>query len=78
MELSIGLEYKNDEEVESLTEYLKQLADMALSRYAGNTEIVGWVEGELRRGYPDRAFFIETERENRGVQVFQPYGVPRG
>jgi hypothetical protein len=37
------------------------------------------VERALKRVWPDRAYFVEVGNDAEGwIQVFQPYGVPRG
>lgn len=79
LELSIGLEYveNNNEHVDGLTVWLSDLADRGLRLHRDSVALVGFVERVLREAHPDRAYFIETEREGRGVQVFQPFGIPQ-
>lgn len=75
-EVSIGVEYRDDGEVDSLTTTLREWADKAL-QLGEHTVAVSYIETKCRAHWPDRAFFIETEREGRGVQVFQPFGIPK-
>lgn len=36
------------------------------------------IEERLTARWPDRAYFIEVGKEDEWIQLFQPYGVPRG
>lgn len=42
-------------------------------------ELAGRLEAAIKAKWPDRAYFIEVGNDDEGwVQLFQPYGVPRG
>jgi len=78
-EITIGIEFREDEDDAHNMPYLARTwANEALS-YCGFSflEAVKFLEKKVQQVYPDRAYFIETERDGEGVQVFQPYGLPR-
>ena len=78
MECHPGIEIREGDDVEELTHWLQATASRALQRWGGNhLETVRQVEEAVLETYPGRAYFIETEEEGRGVQVYQPYGMPR-
>jgi hypothetical protein len=81
-EISIGLEWRDDDELAFFTIVLKALAQRVLNAYSladGDFHelAVDHIERWMDEHYPDRAFFVETERQGMGVQVFQPWGLPR-
>ncbi len=76
LEFSLGLEYDDEEEAEELSAWLKNLGENALE-HETRVSVVSYAEQIIRTSRPGRAYFIETERENKGVQIYQPYGLPR-
>lgn len=74
-----GLEIREGDDVDEMTHDLQRIAAEALRRWYGNhIEVVRQVEEAILECWPGRAYFIETEEDGRGVQVYQPYGMPRG
>lgn len=79
-EMTVGIELRNED-----TTGLMCLNILAKSRaydaLIGNQGLplaaVAHVESWIKERWPDRAYFIEIERDDMGVQVFQPYGLPR-
>lgn len=81
-EVTIGLSYELGDDVLWLMHQLDLLV-MATLSYAGgfpdmHERAVSYAEEVLDREYPGRPFFIETEHEGGGLQVYQPWGMPRG
>lgn len=73
-----GLEIMEGEDVDQLTHEIQAIARQAVVRWGCNhLEVVRQVEEAFKERYPGRAYFIETEEDGRGVQVYQPYGMPR-
>jgi hypothetical protein len=73
-----GLEIREGDDVDLLTHWLQAHANRAVDRWGGNhLEVVRQVEEAILEAYPGRAYFIETEEDGRGVQVYQPFGMPR-
>jgi len=75
-EVSVGLEWRAGDDIVALSEIVKMVAedaaehdDHALALEAAEIRILTYWNG--------RAYFIETEHAGHGVQVFQPYGLPR-
>jgi hypothetical protein len=78
MEVHPGLELREGDDVDHLTNWLQRQAAFAAARWEDNhLEICRQVEERILEVYPGRAYFIETEKEGRGVQVYQPFGMPR-
>jgi len=78
VECHLGLELQNGDDVSELTGRLQDLAESALRWADGQHQgTCRAIEIAVEVGWPGRAFFVETETEGRGVQVFQPYGLPR-
>lgn len=77
-EMTIGLELRDGDELAPLTIRMRDRAFNALvNNQADPLVAVYHVESWIRLLWPDRAYFIEIERDDMGVQVFQPYGLPR-
>ncbi len=78
MELSPGVEIRDGDNVAQMTRDLQAIATTAL-RCCGKSHdlLVSYVENRVRANWPGRAYFIETEEDGKGVQIFQPYGLPR-
>lgn len=77
MDCHIGLEWRAGDDYYEIADRLKQLAFLALNDYFSHRQIVAWVEENIIDWWPDRAYFIETDEDGKGVQVYQPFGMPR-
>lgn len=78
MECHPGVEIRDGDDLNRLTHFIQGAARTALFVCPENHEEVSrFVEDYIRTAYPGRAYFIETEKEGRGVQIYQPYGMPR-
>ena len=72
VEVTLGIEIREDD-VEALTIEARSFARRGLNWGGGNhIEVVREIERHLAEFYPDRAYFIETEEDGKGVQVFDP------
>lgn len=82
-ELSIGLEQQSGDDAGWIQRWLESVGRTALDRWYydhprdGERRAVEYVETQIQGRYPDRAYFIETEEDGKGVQVYQPWGMPR-
>lgn len=74
-EVTVGVEWRT-EPIASFARWVEMVAReaAALADHATSTR---HVENIVTSTYPDRAYFVETERAGAGVQVFQPFGMPR-
>lgn len=73
MECNVGLEYKTGEDLKLLADEVGEVARESLVYGGDNHHLVsGFVIGWILSNYPDRAYFVETEKEGRGVQVYDP------
>lgn len=78
VECTPGLELREGDDAEELCQEVQRVAKTALEMWGGHhINVCSFVERYFTAYYPDRAYFVETEEEGRGVQVFQPYGLPR-
>lgn len=71
-EVTAGLELRDDDP-EGLSWYVRCLCELA-TRKGDHRGAAEYLEGVFFLDYPDRAFFIETERDGFGVQVYDPRG----
>ena len=73
MECTPGLEYRDEDDIELLT---SEIGDAALEALCDgqpdHKHVSGFVVGWILSNYPDRAYFVETEINGRGVQVYDP------
>lgn len=78
VECSVGVEIREGDDVDDMTRWVKRFAWTALALHGGNhSALVKAVEWRVKYRYPGRAYFVETEEDGKGVQVFQPFGLPR-
>lgn len=78
VECTVGIEIADGDDVEMMTIDAKVLGEFALLNFGGNhMRVTDYVEHGIRANYPGRAYFIETEEDGKGVQVYQPMGMPR-
>ncbi len=76
-ECHIGVEMRKGDCVDTMSYMLKSFAWDALDSEHEHESIVAHVEERVLQTWPDRAYFIETEKNGCGVQVYQPFGMPR-
>lgn len=77
-EVHPGLELRPGDDVDQMARELQRVGRRALQLWGdSHLEVVRQVEEFILENYPDRAYFIETEVAGRGVQVYQPFGMPR-
>lgn len=74
-EVTVGVEWRR-EPIADLASWAEALA-RAAAEFGDHATSVRHVENVIEAVYPDRAYFAETERAGAGVQVFQPFGLPR-
>lgn len=78
VECSPGVEIRPGDDVDEMTHDIQFIATEALREFGGNhMELEACVEACITDLWPGRAYFVETEEEGRGVQVFSPYELPR-
>ncbi len=80
IEVTVGIELRETDEnhVDGLTTFALNIAAQAvISRGLNHMSVCRCIEREITANCPGRAYFIETERVGKGVQVFQPFGLPR-
>jgi hypothetical protein len=66
------------EDVEELTHTAQTFAQVGLNLHGGNhMGVVNYVQRRMDDGFTGRPFYVETREEGRGVQVYQPYGMPQ-
>lgn len=75
---TVGIEIRPGDDVEVWTEAARSLA-LHGAKIASHRDTPRSIESIIRMIYggDTRAYFIETEHNGGGVQVFQPFGVPR-
>ena len=82
-EVSIGVEaLEQGYAMEAIQDQLEVMAMEAMVNHALDSAVEAMIEGRIRQRWPGRAFFIEIddgpEESRRGVQIFQPWGLPKG
>ncbi len=78
MECTPGLELRKGDDATEVMGFVHATAFVALAEgYPFHTQVCDSVERLFTEHYPGRAFFIETEEDGKGVQVYQPFGMPR-
>ena len=79
VEMSVGVAIRNESgpEIREMTMRLYELAFDALFRGMDvYTDAPAYVEQKIHEYWVGRPYFIESEEDGRGVQVFQPWGIP--
>lgn len=75
-----GLEWREGDDFDELTDALRTLADMVaicVERTDDPFEPCRTLENTFAHDWPGRAFFIEVhDTDGRWTQTYQPYGVP--
>lgn len=80
LELHVAVEIRGGEDGNAISELLRGWAEEALAVDSGDhaaavDRLERWIAGQWLG--EDRAYFIETDQHNRGLQIYQPYGRPR-
>lgn len=78
--VTVGISYEDAtaSDVAALADTAQRFGRVALASWGSqHTEIVATVQALVDRYYPNRPFYVETDEDGRGVQVFQPYGMPQ-
>lgn len=76
--VTVGIAYEDGDDVDALSHYAQNAARFALAAEGGNHPgIVHIVELHMDVEHPQRPFYVETDEAGRGVQVYQPYGMPQ-
>lgn len=73
--LLVGVEVRQEDDVDEMMNSTRRLTQTLLAKHGGNhvllvLEAQGWVDEH----YPGRSFFIETDEDGKGTQVFDPRG----
>lgn len=80
LDITVGIFYEpaDGEDIDALARYAQMIGQLALAGCGGNHMCsTGLVEETLETKYPGRPFYVETREKGRGVQVYQPYGMPQ-
>jgi hypothetical protein len=73
MGATAGIEVREGDDVEELGFNIRVTCGHALFRWGGNhIEVARHIEEWIKSTHPGRAFFVETDEEGLGVQVFDP------
>jgi hypothetical protein len=78
--VTVGIYYEvpETEDIEELTYTAQRFGQHALDVYGGNhVDVVEEVSSLVEAEYSGRPFYVETDEKGRGVQVYQPYGMPQ-
>jgi hypothetical protein len=79
VECHAGVELRDNDDVNELTHNIRAACRASLYICGGNyTEIEKFFEDYVTSRFrgESRAFFVECESDDRGVQVYQPYEMP--
>lgn len=70
---SPGIEVREGDDIADITRRLKLTTGIVLWGHApDHAAVVKTLEKWFRRAFPGRAYFIETEQDGCGVQVYDP------
>ncbi len=73
MEATVGLEMREGDDADETTAVLKMVCGAALTFFRKDHVLVAAdIEQWVLHNYPGRAYFIETEDDGKGVQVYDP------
>lgn len=75
-ECTVGIEIRPEDITPEIFMFARRLARLGLNE-AMHSMSVAVIEREITSTHPTRAYFIETEQDGVGIQVYQPYGMPR-
>lgn len=77
--VTVGLSYNPAmvDDIEELSYTAQRFAREALAQHGGNHALLELaVEEMVDKALHGRPFYVETREGGRGVQVYQPYGMP--
>lgn len=86
VEVIAGLEMKDAEKYSPLAKQLEDALETQVKWYRRDERplvpddydnLAEAVGKQIKHWWPDRAYFIEVGEEDKWVQLFQPYGVPK-
>lgn len=80
LSVTVGIFYDTPvtEDIEELTYTAQGFARTALDVWGDNhVGVSESVQDVMDREYPGRPFYVETRESGRGVQVYQPHGMPQ-
>jgi hypothetical protein len=75
-ECTVGIEKRAGDNPDEWTNRVKRMA-IAGAIQSDHHNAERTVEDTIVAVFPDRAYFVETERDGAGIQVYQPLGMPR-
>ena len=75
-ECSVGIEWRDGDDIDGLSRIAHEIADYS-AEWGRHDLATTSAEDKITAHWPGRAYFIETERDGQGVQVYQPFGMPR-
>jgi hypothetical protein len=74
-EVTLGIETRGGDDVSDIVCIARGMCREALEVFKGShAHLVHDIERQLHYYYPDRAYFIETEEDCKGIQVYDPKG----
>jgi hypothetical protein len=75
-EVSVGVEWRADDDIAALSQLVRMVAEDA-AEYDDHALALEAAEARILTYWNGRAYFVETEHRGLGVQVYQPFGLPR-
>lgn len=80
-EATVGIEQRVGDDLYELANLVKCDVRLILRRLQSTTDWISLAQDEMERmileWFPDRAFFFEFEEDGIGVQVYNPFQLPR-
>lgn len=80
-EATVGIEQRAGDDLHELANLIKCDVALVLRRFQLDTRWISSAQDEMERliveWFPDRAFFFEFEEDGIGVQVYNPFQLPR-
>lgn len=77
IECHVGVEFLGEDTFAEMASDLEADIETALRESVSHTDLVLRMEELILRRWPDRAYFVETDQWGKGLQVYQPFGMPR-
>lgn len=77
LEVHVGVEFRDGDDLHEMSDLCMDFMGLAFEGNSEDEDVVREVETMLQHEWPDRAYFLETERAGRGLQIYQPWGPPR-
>lgn len=80
-EATVGIEQRAGDDLHELANLIKCDVALVLRRFQLDTRWISSAQDEMEKliveWFPDRAFFFEFEEDGIGVQVYNPFQLPR-